>query len=177
MTKSELERELVRILKEQSEYLIPSHSAVFNQTVSELAEPFKQAGMTKVMAIDMKGIMYGPIVAQQLGAPFVPILKRGKITNPTKALPSPPFIDYSGKPKSIEIFKGSLGAADKVLLVDDWFETGNTARAAIALIRQTGATVAGLSVIFNQLKPQDEVSFAEYNYRYIVRLDPEDRIL
>ena len=51
------------------------------------------------------------------------------------------FIDYSGKEKSMEMFRSSIKPKDKVLLVDDWFDSGNTGKAAIKLIEELGGKV------------------------------------
>lgn len=40
--------------------------------------------------------------------------------------------------------------SDRVLLVDDWIETGSQATAIAGAIRQMGATVVGTSVIVDQ---------------------------
>jgi len=42
---------------------------------------------------------------------------------------------------------GLLSDLDRVLLIDDWLETGSQALAARVLIEGTGATFAGLAVI------------------------------
>jgi len=121
----------------------------------------------------MKGLMYGPVIAYKLKVPFVPILKGGKIQNRQKAVMKE-LIDYSGKKKSIEMFKSSIEKKDKILLVDDWFDSGNTGKAAITLIEELGGKVKGISVIFNQLNPRSEKFFKKYNYHFVVRLKPKN---
>jgi adenine phosphoribosyltransferase len=44
-----------------------------------------------------------------------------------------------------------MGAGDRVVLVDDWFETGAQALAARALIEETGATLVGMSIVVDDL--------------------------
>ena len=173
MDKKELENSLLKIKRELSDYLIPSHAKIYQKTIEELIKPFKKSGINKVVAIDMKGLMYGPIIAHKLKVAFVPILKGGKIQNRQKALMKE-FIDYSGKKKSIEMFKSSINKNDKVLLVDDWFDSGNTGKAAITLIEELGGKVKGISVIFNQLNEKEEKFFTRYNYHFIVRLKPKN---
>ncbi|HLD79035.1 MAG TPA: phosphoribosyltransferase family protein [Candidatus Nanoarchaeia archaeon] len=173
MDQKALEKGLLKIKSEISDYLIPSNAKIYQKTIDELIRPFKGSGINKVVAIDMKGLMYGPIIASKLRVAFVPILKGGKIKNRQKALVKD-FIDYSGKKKSIEMFKSSIEKGDKVLLVDDWFDSGNTGKAAITLIEHLGGKVKGISVIFNQLNEKQERFFKSYNYHFIVRLKPKD---
>ncbi len=44
-----------------------------------MAEPFADAGVTHVVAIESRGFILGAPVAQQLGAGFVPVRKPGKL--------------------------------------------------------------------------------------------------
>ncbi|MEI7719429.1 MAG: phosphoribosyltransferase family protein, partial [archaeon] len=141
--------EAKRIMKEESDYLIPGNSDVFKKIVNDLARPFKNKQITKVVAVDMKGLMYGSAVAYKLGVSFVPILKGGKIKNSDRVLETKKIIDYSGKEKYFEAFKNSINKKDKVLLVDDWFESGNTGKEIIKLIETLGGRVVGISVLLN----------------------------
>lgn len=173
MNKRELESGLLKIKKDISEYLIPNFNLIYQKTIHELIKPFKKLKINKVVAIDMKGLLYGPVMANKLKVPFVPILKGGKIKNKKKIL-SKSFIDYSGQKKKIELLRNSINFKDKILLVDDWFDSGNTGKAAIKLIEESGGAVKGISVIFNQLKKSEEDYFKKYNYHFLVRLKPKE---
>lgn len=172
MNRESLKKRLIKIMSD-SDYLIPSHEDVFRKTISELLHPLKRLVATKVVAIDMKGIVYGPVVAHKLKLPFVPILKGGKIKNRSKVVKGQLFKDHSGLGKSIEIFKGSIKKGDRVILIDDWFDSGKTGRSAIKLIEKQGAKVVAISVIFNQLNHEDRKFFDDYGYHYIVSLKPK----
>jgi len=167
--------EAKRIMKEESDYLIPGNSDVFKKIVNDLTKPFKNKKITKVVAVDMKGLMYSPIVANKLGVSFTPILKGGKIKNRDKVLETKKLIDYSGKEKYFEAFNNSITKKDKILLVDDWFESGNTGKEIIRLIETLGGTVAGISVLFNQLNEENEKYFKKYNYHYLIRLESKGK--
>ena len=47
--------------------------------VAALADPFRDAGVTKVVGIEARGFVFGGAVATQLGAGFVPIRKPGSV--------------------------------------------------------------------------------------------------
>lgn len=47
------------------------------KSVHELAEPYRRAGITQVVAIESRGFIFGSCVARVLGAGFVPIRKPG----------------------------------------------------------------------------------------------------
>jgi adenine phosphoribosyltransferase len=165
--------EAKRILKEESDYLIPSKKEIFGKIVEDLIRPFKKEKIDKVLAVDMKGLMYGSIVANKLKTGFVPILKGGKIKNRNKVLETKKLIDYSGKEKYFEVLKQSINKDDKVLLIDDWFDSGNTGKEIVKLIELLGAKIIGISVLFNQLNEVNEEYFKKYNYHYLIKLDPK----
>ena len=173
MNKKELEKELIKIMYSKSDYLIPNHNEVYQKVISELIKPLKNLSATKVVAIDMKGLMYGPIVAHKLSLPFVPILKGNKIKSRKAVVKGEIFTDYSKMKKSIEVFKESITKKDRIILIDDWFDSGKTGKSAIKLIEKLGGKVIGISVIFNQLKAKDQIFFDKYNYHFLVRLEPK----
>jgi len=116
----------------------------------------------------MKGLLYGPVIAYKLKLPFVPILKGGKVNR--EVVVRKEFIDYSKKKKSIEIAKISIKKGDKILLVDDFFESGKTGRTAIELIEKLGGEIKGISVIYDKLNEDDIKFFNKYNYHYLIKL-------
>ena len=53
------------------------------------------------------------------------------------------FTDYSGQDKSFEISKSSIVRNKRVLIVDDWIETGSQMKALIALLENWIAALLG----------------------------------
>ena len=51
----------------------------FEAVISGLADPYRSAGVTKVMGSEARGFMLGAPVALELGAGFVPARKPGKL--------------------------------------------------------------------------------------------------
>jgi adenine phosphoribosyltransferase len=74
----------------------------------------------------------------------VPIRKGGKLL---VSADRERFVDYSGAEKALELRRGALDARHRVLLVDDWIETGAQIAAAIRLIERQGASVVGIATI------------------------------
>ena len=73
---------------------------------------------------------------------FVPKARDGY-----RCVDSESFVDYSGEQKSLEIRRDAFAHTRRVLLVDEWVETGAQIDAAIALIEHQGAAVAGVLAI------------------------------
>jgi adenine phosphoribosyltransferase len=122
--------------------------------VAALAEPFENEGVTKVAGVEARGFVFGSAVALRLGAGFVPVRKPGSIHPGPKAIHiSDP--DWRGRSLAYELQRAAVTGGDRVLLVDDWAETGNQALAARALVEECGGAWAGVSLLVDQL--QDEV--------------------
>jgi adenine phosphoribosyltransferase len=118
--------------------------AAFAQLIADLSDPFAAVPLEYVAAIDALGFVLGGAMALHLGKGFIPIRKRGKLPVAARAVA---FVDYSGQTKGLEIRRGLLQPGDRVLLVDEWIETGAQAQAAIRLIEQEGGVVAGIATI------------------------------
>ncbi len=128
-----------------------SDAGFFGRAVAALAEPFQGEGVTRVAGVEARGFIFGAAVAVRLGAGFVPVRKPGSIHPGPKAVhvSSP---DWRGRSLAYEVQRAALTAGDRVLLVDDWAETGSQALAARALIEECGAGWAGASLLVDQLQ-------------------------
>jgi adenine phosphoribosyltransferase len=124
------------------------------RAIDALTEPFEDAGVAKVAGVEARGLVFGAAAALRLGAGFVPVRKPGSVHPGPKAVHvSEP--DWRGRQLAYEVQRAALDAGDRVLLVDDWAETGSQALAARSLIEECGASWAGASLLVDQL--QDDV--------------------
>jgi adenine phosphoribosyltransferase len=112
-------------------------------TVSMLAEPFADSGVTAVVGMEARGFIFGSLVAMQLHAGFVPLRRPGKLPRATEAIGYE--LEYGSA--ELEMHRDALGTGDRVLLVDDLIATGGTAAASLALIRRCGADVCGAGFV------------------------------
>lgn len=101
----------------------------------------------KVVGIDARGFIFGSLVAQKLGAGFIPARKKGKLPYKTRGL------DYALEygTASLEMHEDAIAPGEKVLLADDLLATGGTAGAALKLIEQAQGDLVG-SVFFIELE-------------------------
>lgn len=104
------------------------------------------AEVDKVVGIDARGFIFGALIAERLGAGFVPVRKKGKLPWQTRG------IDYALEygTNSVEMHLDAIAPGEKVLLADDLLATGGTAAAALHLIEQAGGRVLG-STFFIEL--------------------------
>lgn len=117
--------------------------ALLSRTVDALAAPFREAGVTQVVGIEARGFILAPLVAERLGAGFVPMRKSGKLPYSTRTA----TYDLEYGTDTIEMHADALDGADRVLIHDDVMATGGTAAAAARLVTQTDATLAGFSFL------------------------------
>ncbi len=115
-----------------------------------LAAPFRSVGITAVAGIESRGFLLGAAAAIELGVGFVAIRKSGAIF-PGKKVSALTTPDYRGKRTTLLAQRAAISADDRILLVDDWIETGSQARAVAALIADCSGRLVGISVIVDQL--------------------------
>jgi adenine phosphoribosyltransferase len=127
-----------------------SDERFFPRLVAALADPYRAEGVTKVAGIEARGFILGAAVAMELSAGFVAIRKDTGLF-PGEKIVRVSERDYRGNACTLRLQVRSLTPADRVLLVDDWLETGSQALAAKAMIEAAGAVFVGASVIVDQL--------------------------
>jgi adenine phosphoribosyltransferase len=118
---------------------------LMQKTAEALAAPWRGKGITRVVGIESRGFLFGPQIAQLLGAGFVIVRKAGKLPPETSSISY--SLEYGNA--TIEMVKGSVGSNDKVLIHDDLLATGGTATASAMLVKQLGASVAGFSFMID----------------------------
>lgn len=118
-----------------------------------LADPFREAGATVIVAPEARGPILGALVAVELGVGLV-LARKADRNHPGADVPVESAPTWRG---SSEIFQGrsfDLGVGDRVVIVDDWITTGSTMRAVDNILRILGATYLGSSVLVNKATPE-----------------------
>jgi adenine phosphoribosyltransferase len=111
---------------------------LFRQTVDLLAELCREQPCDKVVAIESRGFIVGGVLAERLGAGFVPVRKKGKLPAGTRRHE----YDLEYGTDTVEIHEDALAPGERVLIVDDVIATGGTAQAAGRLVETLGASVS-----------------------------------
>lgn len=101
---------------------------------NEMVRKYKDRGITKIIGIESRGFIIAPMVAEAIGAGFVPIRKPGKL--PAETVEMSYEKEYGID--VIQIHKDALNADDVVVIHDDLLATGGTMQAAIKLAKQLG---------------------------------------
>lgn len=160
-------RDYIRKLVDKERYdLSPllANADVFRQAVQDLAEPFKDKGVTKVAALDALGFAFGGSVARLLGAGLVLIRKEGKTMWHAETYA---FRDYSRTDKMFSVVSDAVQASDNVLIVDDWSETGAQLKATFHLVERLQARVAGAALLHIDEPVRRDPSLAAYTHHHL----------
>lgn len=108
--------------------------AAFNFVVDSIVKEFKEKGITKVVALEARGFIFGGALANKLDAGFVPVRKKGKL--PFDVITETYQLEY-GEDR-IEMHVDGLERSDIVLIHDDILATGGTALATLNLVKKLG---------------------------------------
>lgn len=133
--------------------------AAFHDLLDDLCADLKPDEIDVVAGLDAMGFVLGAGIATRLSSGFLPIRKAGKLCVDTDAVQ---FSNYSGRTQSMEMRTPAFAPGTRVLLVDQWVETGGTMQGAIQLVERQQGTVAGLvALVF-----EDNEQTADYRQRY-----------
>ena len=128
----------------------------FRDTIDAMAAPYMGEDLDQVVGIESRGFILGAAIAATLGCGFVPIRKPGKL--PAATYQESYHLEYGTD--SLEIHQDACGQNQRVLIVDDVLATGGTARAAIDLVKKTGAKIIGAAFLIelDLLKGRDKLA-------------------
>lgn len=116
-----------------------------------LVEPFR-GEVAKVAGIESRGFILGTAAALELGVGFVPVRKADGLFPGPKAV-AEAGTDYRGNRHTLRVQRAALAGGDRVLLVDDWIETGSQAAAAKQLVEECGAHLVGVATVVTEISP------------------------
>jgi adenine phosphoribosyltransferase len=114
-------------------------------TVDRFVWMFAPRRIDKVVGIESRGFLFGPIVAYDLNAGFVPVRKPGKL--PSEVVRHSYELEYGSD--TLEMHADAVGPGEQVLIVDDLLATGGTALAAARLIKRAGGYIVGARFVID----------------------------
>ncbi len=149
-----LENELRAVIREIPDF--PQAGVVFKdisplflrprlveRCVEALSRLFRVLDVNKVVGIESRGFLLGPMIALELQAGFAIVRKKGKLPEVSASVSYE--LEYGSA--TIEMAKDAVEPGDRVLIHDDLLATGGTAAAAAKLVEQIGARVVGFAFL------------------------------
>ena len=116
----------------------------FHDLLDDLVADLKGVTCDVVGGLDAMGFVLGSALATRLGVGFLPIRKAGKLCVETDKVS---FSNYSGRTQDMEMRLPAFAKGTKVLLADQWVETGGTMDGAIRLVERQGGQVVALAAV------------------------------
>ncbi|MGB3145076.1 MAG: adenine phosphoribosyltransferase [Maribacter sp.] len=126
------------------------------ETAEELTKFVDGQVIDKVVGMESRGFIFGPLLAANLNAGFIPIRKPGKL--PSKTLSETYQLEYGTD--TLEIHVDGIQKGDKVLIHDDVLATGGTAQAACKLVERLGGEIVQCNFLIelNFLNGRNKIS-------------------
>lgn len=131
----------------------------FNSLVEDISQLIGNREFDYVAGIDALGFILGTALAFKFRVGFVAIRKQGKIPKHSNKVE---FIDYTKTVKGLELAPNTLRKGDRILLVDEWIETGAQVRSAAKLIEDQGASVSAITGIAMERSSKTDDLFNRY---------------
>ena len=139
----------------------------FRDLLDDLATDLVDVRCDVVAGIDAMGFVLGAALATRLGVGFLPIRKAGKLCVDTDKVT---FSNYSGRTQDMEMRQPAFAPETKVLLVDQWIETGGTMEGAIKLVERQQGIVAGMVAI--AMEDNDKTASYRQHYPCVTAVQP-----
>jgi adenine phosphoribosyltransferase len=114
-------------------------------TIDLLAQKCLDASLAPdyIIGMESRGFIFGPPLAYQLQAGFIPVRKRGKLPAAVHSVE----YDLEYGTDTLEMHQDALKSGSKVLIVDDLIATGGTAKATAELVEKIGSHVLGFGFV------------------------------
>ncbi len=111
--------------------------------VDVFTQRYADKRISKVLGIESRGFILGPVLAYNLNAGFVPVRKKGKL--PAETLSVSYELEYGTD--TLEIHKDAVEPDERVLIIDDLIATGGTAAATVEMVETFGANLVEVAFL------------------------------
>ena len=145
---NDLTQDIERIIRDVPDF--PKPGILFKDITPLLADPelckriadryaeyYAAKNIEVVAGVESRGFLFGMMLAERMGVPFVPIRKAGKL--PYDKIEHSYDLEYGSA--TLEIHTDAIHPYTRVLLHDDLLATGGTAMASAELIERIGGRV------------------------------------
>ncbi len=135
------------------------NATAFTDLLDDITAELDAEEIDVVAGLDAMGFVLAAGIAARIERGFLPIRKAGKLCVDTDKVS---FSNYSGRTQDMEMRLPAFAPGTRVLLVDQWVETGGTMDGAIRLVEQQQGKVAGMVAIAIETNART----AEYRAQY-----------
>ncbi|MEC9278098.1 MAG: adenine phosphoribosyltransferase [Chloroflexota bacterium] len=142
-----------------------SNPDAFEYAISKMTGIAKDLKPDVIVGIESRGFMFAIPISMNLGLPFVPVRKKGKLPYQTVSVSHE--LEYGGD--SLEIHTDALTPGTRVLIVDDLIATGGTVKACVELVGGLNAKVVGVVTLIDLVDIRNEDWFPDININSLIK--------
>ena len=142
----------------------------YHDLLDDLCADLNADDIDVVAGLDAMGFVLAAGIAARIGRGFLPIRKAGKLCVDTDIAS---MTNYSGQTQAMEMRLPAFAPETRVLLVDQWVETGGTMHGAVQLVEQQKGKVAGMVAIVMEGNENTAEYRKKYNCVTVIQPDTE----
>ncbi|MCC2928776.1 xanthine phosphoribosyltransferase [Bacillus sp. LBG-1-113] len=131
----------------------------------EFAARFEKDEVTKIVTIESSGIAPAVMAGLQMGVPVVFARKHKSLTLTDNLLTSSVYSFTKQTESHIAVSGNHLSDQDHVLIIDDFLANGQAALGLASIVKQAGASVAGLGIVIEKSFQPGREELVKLGYR------------
>lgn len=135
--------------------------------VDQMQEKLQGIEFDAVAGLESRGFLFGMPIAYNLGKPFIPVRKKGKL--PRETVSESYELEYGTA--EIEIHKDDIRPGMKVVVIDDLIATGGTLKAAARLIEKLDASVVKMVCLLELKGLNGRKKLEGYDVKTVIAYD------
>ena len=121
------------------------NSDLSSAIIDAFIDRLKDKKVDAIVGVESRGFLFGFLLANRIGIPFIPIRKAGKL--PGETLKYKYDLEYGSA--EVEVHKSDIKKGWNILVHDDLLATGGTACAAAELIQQLDAKIVAFCFVIS----------------------------
>jgi adenine phosphoribosyltransferase len=138
----------------------------YRKAIDEMLAISRAENPDVVAALETRGFFFAPVIAYELGVPFVPIRKKGKL--PGATFSESYELEYGTA--ELEIHQGCMPQQKRVLVIDDVLATGGSMRAAINLVQHFSPAYVSALFLMELKALEGRKKLSEYTVNSLIQL-------
>ena len=142
-----------------------SNPDAFEYSISKMTGIAKDLKPDVILGIESRGFIFAIPISMNLGLPFVPARKKGKLPYQTVSVSYE--LEYGGD--SLEIHRDAFAPGTRVLIVDDLIATGGTVKPCAELVGGLNAKVVGVVTLIDLVDIRNEDWFPGININSLIK--------
>lgn len=135
------------------------------EVLKQIKAKLPEVNIDKVVGVESRGFFFGILLAQELGAGFVPIRKKGKL--PFDTLSASYDLEYGTD--NLEIHTDAIQKGENVLIHDDVLATGGTIKVVTELVEKLGGNIVQINFLMELEFLNGREKIKEYNSHSILK--------